>query len=727
MRIEVFLAELIEKKIHIASSNGELSVKVLKGNVDPATIQMIRERKQEIVAYLEGLKGNSYEAIPILPEAEAYPISDGQRRLYVLSQMDNNSTLYQLSNTVFFKGDFDRESFTKAVHETVNRHESLRTVFREDQSGEVKQWIIPPNELNLQIEIQQVFDPKNPLNAVSHVESYIEQDGRKGFDLENGPLIRATVIQYGADEYLFYYVMHHIICDGWSLDVLENDVLNFYEAFRSNATPTHESMRIQYKDYASWQLNQLESKKLQESRSFWLKRLEGDLPLLDLPSPLKRPRVKTSEGRKIVRPINSSLTHQIRTYSNENGGSLFVTAFACFNLLLYRYTAQTDLIIGTPVAGRNHPDLENQIGFYVNTLALRNELDPEDTFNDFYQKIKEATQACFNHQMYPFDRLVEELNLQRNSSRSAVFDVFFTVDSSKSSTSATPANQPAKIMEASSKFDLEIILQEFDNSLSLYSVFNPAVYEQEMVAGLLQHFEQLLKATLTSPQGIISEINYLSQEEEQELLFTFNHVRTERTEIGEDFKADEKMSGQSILDLFEEQVENHPDRTALYFSNALENDGQEAFQELSYKQLNDVSNRLANYLRAQHGVQKGDFITVLLERSEWLIISAMAILKLGATYVPVDPEYPEKRVAFIVEDSKSKLVVNEPFLETFKREMEGYSTELVKETLKPHQLAYVIYTSGSTGTPKGVMIQHDSLSSFFESCSQTFNAIPEIG
>ncbi|MFK7785586.1 MAG: condensation domain-containing protein [Crocinitomicaceae bacterium] len=727
MRIESFLAELIDKKIHIGSSDGELSVKIPKGTkVDPEIISTIRERKQEIINYLEGLKENTHEAIPATEKAESYPISDAQRRLYVLYQMDQEANVYLLSNTVFFKGDFDQKSFTKAVHETVKRHESLRTVFKENEVGEIKQWILPSKEVKFTVDVQDFQSTSDNQEEIeAQVQSYIEEDSRKEFDLENGPLIRAALMKCATDEYLFYYVMHHIICDGWSIDVLQKDVEEFYDAFKSNRLPKTETLRIQYKDYASWQLNQLESQKLQESRSFWMQKLEGDLPQIDLPTSLKRPTVKTSEGRKVGRHLSPELSGQIRELSTKKGGSLFITVLACFKALVYRYTAQSDLIIGTPIAGRNHPDLENQIGFYVNTLALRNQLNPEDSFDVFYQKIKEDTLASFDHQMYPFDRLVEELDVQRNSSRSAVFDIFFTVDSSNSEMPNFAVNSDMESMEVSSKFDLEIILQEYDNYLSLYAVFNPAVYEEEMIAGLLKHYEQLLKTTVTSPEVKISEINYLSREEERELLFTFNNLQ-EGTEKEASFKADEKMKERNMLTLFENQVAKTPQKTAVLFSKASVASEGDDFLEMTYQELDKTSNRLANYLQAKYEVESGDFVTVLLERSEWLVVAALAIMKFGATYVPVDPAYPENRVTFIVKDSQSKLIVDEALIQEFIYTQTEHSSSRPKVDLLPTDLAYVIYTSGSTGTPKGVMIKHESLSSFFESCSQTFNAIPEL-
>ncbi|WP_133054523.1 non-ribosomal peptide synthetase, partial [Niastella populi] len=624
----------------------------------------------------------------VTPQA-SYPISDGQRRLWVLSQFEGGSSAYNIPGSIYLDEDIDIENFRRAIDSTIDRHEVLRTVFREDQPGEIRQWILERKEIGFSIAYK---DFRKEENGKEKAEVWMAADAYRAFDLGKGPLLRATILQVAEAQYIFYFNIHHIISDGWSMEVLAKDVFRYYEAYKAGKEPELVELSIQYKDYSAWQSEQLNAETFKAHREYWLNRLSGELPLLDLPAGKQRPRVKTYNGHSLTAYLDKATTVKLKRYTQENGGSLFIGLLASWNVLMYRYTSQKDIVIGTPVAGRDHADLEGQIGFYVNTLALRNEVNPEESFAGFYSRLKDDTLRSYSHQMYPFDRLVEELGLQRDTSRSAVFDVMLTLQnngerSERFELSDEELNQITDKGYSTSKFDIEIAAREIGDYMHLNFIFNPDVYEKAMVEGLIGHYRQLLHVLLETPEVKISQIEFLSEEEKHQLLVTFNDT------------ALAYPKDKTIVDLFEEQVKKTPDHIAVVFGE----------KELTYHQLDEKSNQLAHYLRDIYDIRPDDLIGIKQERSEWMIISILGALKSGGAYVPIDPQYPRERIAYIKEDTNCKVCLNEEELVRFRKNQERYSTGKTTSKTKPDNLIYVIYTSGSTGKPKGVMVEHSGV------------------
>ncbi|WP_165760191.1 condensation domain-containing protein, partial [Niastella populi] len=569
----------------------------------------------------------------------SYAISDGQRRLWVLSQFEGGSAAYNIPGSIYLNQDIDIENFRRAIDATLERHEILRTIFREDESGEIRQWVLQREGLGFTIDYQ---DFRKAANKQEKVTAYISADSYRAFDLAKGPLLRAALLQVAEAEYVFYFNMHHIISDGWSMEVLSKDVLKYYEAYKAGKAPELKELRIQYKDYSAWQLAQLKDESFKAHREYWLDKLSGELPLLDLPTSKQRPKANTYNGHSLLTYLDKATTAKLKRYTQENGGSLFMGLLASWNVLMYRYTSQKDIIIGAPVAGRAHADLEDQMGFYLNTLALRNKVNPEESFARFYQSVKEDTVKSYSHQMYPFGRLVEELNLERDTSRSAVFDVLLDLHNGERSEglASLSTEEIDLIIDRGyriSKFDIEVIFQEEGDYLSLQIGFNTDVYEKAMVEGLIRHYKQLLTALLETPEEKISQIDYLSEQEKNELLVTFNDTAVS-------FPKDK-----TIVDLFEEQAAKTPHNVAIIFED----------RALTYRQLNEKSNQLAAYLRQNYTIQPDDLIGIQLDRSEWMIISMLGVLKAGGAYVPIDPEYPSSRKEYIVKDSSIALLITE--------------------------------------------------------------------
>ncbi|XLS30267.1 amino acid adenylation domain-containing protein [Flavobacteriaceae bacterium M23B6Z8] len=692
------LQKLKEQGIILEESNSKLKVHLLKEDVDVSILEEIKEFKEDLLSFMRSNR-MQYEAIPQVAVQESYPISDAQKRLWLSSQIEAESITYNLAANMHLKEDINVDIFTKAVEAVIDRHEILRTVFKKNEAGEVRQMVKSREEIGFKI---KYIDYRNEENKTEAVRSFIHEDSLKPFDLEVGPLINAVLLQIEDKEFIFYFNLHHITCDGWSTAILSKEILAYYEALKNNQVPVLKDLSIQYKDYSSWQLSQLNSEIFESHRSFWLENLSGEIQTLDLPSGKARPKQKTSNGRVLETKINADLTHQLKAYSKQNGGSLFMTLLAVWNVLMYRYTSKKDIIIGTPVAGRHHSDLADQIGFYVNTLSLRNQLDPKETFDSFYQKVKQSTLNAFDHQMYPFDRLVEDLKLKRDTSRNLLFDVLFTLQN----TEKNPLEETLKsnrLKWSNDKhyrrtlFDIQVTFQEISEELSFEIVYNTDVYDEEMIQRLMLHFEQLASSLLQDASTQIAEVNYLSKSEKEELIYQLNDTSLE-------FDLD-----RSIVNLFDEVVTNSPDNVAVVYNE----------ERLSYYELDQRSNQLANYL-IREGIATGQVVGLMLDRSIHIPVAIFGVLKAGAAYLPIDPSLPEDRIKFMLAKcNATHLLVTEAYS---KFEIEDIPVSIidapaVKVTpvdapslqTSSSDTAYCIFTSGSSGLPKGVMMTQRSI------------------
>ncbi|WP_197055460.1 non-ribosomal peptide synthetase, partial [Gillisia sp. Hel_I_29] len=654
------------------------------------------------VSLLEEATKSEYVSIEKIDVSLNYAISDSQRRLWVLSQFDGGSSAYNIPSRILLDGSYDIELFKRAIYSVVDRHEILRTVFKEDSSGEIRQWILEREALGFEI---GELDLRGELDIESSVLRYLDSDRMVEFDLAEGPLLRAVLLQVSEDRYVFYYNMHHIISDGWSMDVLSRDVFKYYEFYRTGNELELPELGIQYKDYASWQLSQLSTAIYQGHRDYWTDLLGGDLPVLDLPSSKVRPVIQSHQGQLLRTYISKESTQGLKRFSHQEGGTLFMGLLSSLKALLYRYTGQEDLVVGTPVAGREHSDLEDQIGFYINTLALRNEVRSEDSFEDLFRRVRQRTLDAYEHQGYPFDRLVEDLELRRDTSRSAVFDMMLVLQNTGD------AHQGIGISDSDvelitdqgfnlSKFDLSFTFEERGDYLALLLEYNTDVYEQEMLEGFIVHYKEFLEKLLSNPEALIGSIDYLAEEERVELLDVFNATAF-------DYPRDK-----TVVELFEEQVSKTPEAIAVVYEE----------ERLSYEELNRRSNQLAHYLQAHYTIEPDDLVGIMLPRSSWMIVGILGILKSGGAYVPIDPDYPEDRIAYMLEDSKCKVLLDEEFLDKFNNNNKSdYSTDNLSISLLPSNLLYVIYTSGSTGKPKGVMIEHSGVINRIDWMWKTFN------
>ncbi|MEM6685542.1 MAG: condensation domain-containing protein, partial [Bacteroidota bacterium] len=607
------LRQLSEKEILLEEVNGELKLFSKSGTVDNETLDLIRENKERIIAELRKGKNGSAKEIPLIPIQENYPLSSAQNSLWITSQFKGASVAYNVSYKMPIKQKLDVESFKKAMHAVMERHEILRTVFKKNEEGEVRQWILEQNEFELPI---QYLDYRNVAQNESIVATFIEEDAAKEFDLEKGPLFRVSLLQLGDEEYVFYYNMHHIISDGWSLEVLGKDAMTFYQAFAKGATPTIEPLRIQYKDYAAWQTHLVSQDTYNDHKTYWLNQLSGELPYIDLPGKNVTSNQKTYNGRLLETMIGAQETTLLKQFVAAEGGSLFMAVLATLKVLLYRYTDQKDIIIGTPIAGRDHEDLENQIGFYLNTLALRNKIDPTGDFIQFYNELKDNMLQAYAHQEYPFYSVVPNLNLKYDQSRSPVFDISVTFHNL--SEDKFRANGDIEITDDITDYgfeyvkqDIEFHFQPLDDTINFNVVYNTDRYSKALIVDFMQHYKQLVTSLLQNVNTPIAQVSYLSDEEKHELLHVFNT---------------EKMvaSDETLVSLFEKQARKTPDTTAVFFNET----------SITYKELDTLSNQLAHCFVKEHNIVSNDLIAVKLDRSEQFIITILAIMKAGAAYIP---------------------------------------------------------------------------------------------
>ncbi|MFK8105468.1 MAG: amino acid adenylation domain-containing protein [Saprospiraceae bacterium] len=696
------LKKISAQGIVIEVEKGKLQLFSAKGDVDRTILSEIKAHKNELISYLTkhenlSLKKKAYEEIPKCKAAVSYSLSNAQKRLWLSSQIEKNSIAFNMPRNIVLEGSYDIACFKKAIHNVIARHEILRTVFNLNDSGEIRQYVLSAQDLGFEIEYKDYQGEVDPETAS---QNYIAADSYRAFDLVTGPLLRVALLQLSADKYICYYNMHHIISDGRSMEVLERDLMKYYEANLAGNPPDIPSLRIQYKDYAAWQLHQLSRPSSLADRDYWLKRLSGELTVIDLPSYKIRPTVKTSNGKYFSTYLSEDLTNQMDQFVKQHDGSLFLLMLSVINVLIYRYTAVEDIIIGAPIAGRTHPELEDQIGFYINALIVRNKIIPANNFIDFYQSVKEAVLEDYAHQGYPFDKLVEDLALKYDQSRSPLADISLTLHNKQDQLSSENVNpdlfsQVEDKGAALCKNDIEFHATQLGGVIALDIVFNIDVYDERMISNMMRHFKALMSSLLSNPKALLHNVDYLSQKERQELLENFNDTQV-------DLPKDK-----TILDVFSAQASQTPDAVALVFGE----------QSLSYRALEERSNKLANHLIGEYGLKKGDFVGVHLDRSEQYIVCLLGILKSGGVYVPIDVNYPEDRKIYILEDANIQLLITDT---TYMFELDYYEGALLainvefdeadrltnQISIQPQDLAYIIYTSGSTGNPKGVLIEH---------------------
>lgn len=640
-----------------------------------------------------------YLVIPAMPVAPDYAVSDGQRRLWILSQLETEARAYHLYGQLPLEGEYQKAFFERALQQVIARHDILRTVFHMNESGELRQVILSDNEYQPDINF-----PDYEGMETDAVEAYIASESFRAFNLQHGPLWRVALIKTHSGRYLFYYNMHHIISDGWSMELLCREVMDNYACMVKGDSPQQKTLPIQYKDYAAWQQEQLSGSRMQAHRAYWLEQLAGELPVFSFPAFKPRPAVQSHNGNVLLATIGYDTMQALRALCRSQQATLFMGLLAVTKAVLYRYTGQEDIIAGSPVAGRDHADLEDQIGFYVNTLALRTRFSGTDNFSDLLNQVRDVTIAGYSHQAYPFDRLVEDLNIPKDMSRSAVFDVMVILHNqhNRQTIWGKAHNKTGNaIVEGGNcavPFDLTLEFIEGSDGLYMAVQFNSDVYDKESISRFIEHFRRLIQLVVADPQKAICDHALPTAAEREQLLYEFNDT------VNDFGKA------QTLIELCTNQAGKSPDDIALLYEN----------KAVSYRQMNECANQLGRFLQKHYNIKPDDVVGIQLPRSEWMVIALLAVLKAGGAYVPLDIIYPAERIAYIIQDSKAKVVIDETILERFKNMADDYAKDNITGKSQPSHLAYVIYTSGSTGVPKGVMIENRNVTAFINWCKQEF-------
>lgn len=703
--MESLLKKLREQNIIISLENKNLKVK-FNGDALPAELLAeLKDNKAALVQYLVNLEsGNGSMEIQTVAIQESYPLSSSQYRMWILCQFEGAGPAYNMPGVYVLEGNLDVVALEDAFRALIVRHEILRTSFGEDRNGDIRQFIHPP-ETDFQLLYE---DLRGEEEQEKELQKAIQADILHPFQLTTAPLLRGCIYQVSDDRFIFTCVMHHIISDGWSLEVFFNELLLFYNALVKGTALSLQPLRIQYKDYASWQDQQLHSAAFQAHKKYWLQQLSGELPVLALPGDHPRPVEKRYHGGRVTRRMDAATCQALKALCQRQDASLFMGLLSLVKLLLYRYTGQTDIIIGSPIAGRDHIDLEDQIGLYLNTIVLRTAFQHEDSFEALLARIRQVTLGAYEHQTYPFEQLVDDLNLQRDLSRSPLFDVMIILQNAHVKSTGVK-NLPGDVKMTGynqgehlvSKLDLTFDFTELEEGLQATIEYNSDIYEAHTAAQWLTHLVQLVQAVLEKPGQSIATIQYLPPAEKKMLLETFNLTALEFPEL-------------TLIDLLEQQVQRTPDQIALIVED----------RSFTYHQLNAIVNQVATCLQNTFQLTTGDLVALQLERSEWLLICLLAIWKGGGVYVPVDPSYPKERIDYIIADSACKVVLDDAALSVIREKIKGSDAHRQSVSLKPANLAYCIYTSGTTGKPKGCLITHGNVVNFFMGMNEVFPEAP---
>jgi amino acid adenylation domain-containing protein len=670
----------------------------------------IQERKAEILEFLKAAnRTTNYTSTPLVPIKRQgnLPLSFAQQRLWFLDQLLPNNPFYNVPAALHLKGWLNFVALEQTFNEIVQRHEALRTHFVV-QSGQPVQVIKSTLKISLPIiDLQQ----QPPAERETQARQLITQEAQRPFNLSTDPLLRVTLLRLDEAEHILLLNMHHIVSDGWSIGVLVQEIAALYTAFTSNQPSPLPQLAIQYADFAQWQRQSLQGEVLETQLAYWRTQLDN-VSILNLPTDRPRPAVQSYRGARKFLQLPKSLSEALLALSQEEGATLFMTLLAAFQILLYRYTQQEDIAVGSPIANRNRSEIEGLIGFFVNSLVLRTDLSGNPNFRELLSRVKEVALAAYAHQDLPFEKLVEELHPERNLNQNPLFQVAFALQNAPMSALELPGLtlSPWQFDTKTTRFDLEFHLweQESNNGfwvdssggISGFVIYSTDLFDDATITRMLGHFQILLEGIVANPEQRIANLPLLSESELHQLFVEWNN-----TQVG-------YPQDKCIHQLFESIVEKNPDAIALVFGD----------QQLSYQELNVHSNKLAHYLK-KSGVTAEVLVGLCVERSFDMIIGMLGILKAGGAYLPLDPTYPPERLKFMLADAQV------PILLTHQRWVErlgDYSSQIIcldrdweiisqekEDNLKSEvtidNLAYVIYTSGSTGKPKGVQIEHRGL------------------
>ncbi|ARU60228.1 hypothetical protein CBW65_03505 [Tumebacillus avium] len=678
----------------VSRVNKEFGIKIpLRTLFEAPTVIELAERVEALCA-VETSPAKSEAPITPVSRDGKLPLSFSQQRLWVLEQLIPGLTAYNIPYAVRLTGVLHHAQFETALHEMIKRHESFRTTFS-DANGEPEQVIgeAVPTPL-------AVVDLTHLSGAAQaeEVTRLVQAENTTAFDLRNGPLIRYQLLKLGEQEHVLLLTLHHIISDGWSRGILTQELTQLYAALVSGKAPALPHLPLQYADFAAWQRKFLQEE-LGPQLDYWKNLLGGDLPALQLPTdrPRPRPPMQTFNGAQLTFRLPREVGDKLIHLSQKQGATLFMTLLAAFQTLMMHYSGQQDFAVGTPIANRNRQDTESIIGFFVNTLALRADLSGNPTFLELIGRAKESALGAFANQDVPFEKIVEEVETDRDLSRSPLFQVLFGLQNFQQSKIelAGLTFEPVEDTGSTAKFDLSLLMSE-DDEFGVGGTFeyNTDLFDASTIERLHGHFVQLATLLADDPSQRVGSLSLLTESERVLVVSAWNQTAT-------------PYPSASMQQLFEEQAALTPDAVAAVYGSA----------KLTYRQLNERANQIAHYLK-ELGVGPDVLVGLCIDRSLEMVISLLGIIKAGGAYVPIDPNYPQERIAYMLEDTQVPVLITVSALEGILPQhganvicldrdwlsFAGQSTENPTSVTTQDSLAYVIYTSGSTGRPKGVVV-----------------------
>ncbi|AET57957.1 amino acid adenylation domain-containing protein [Paenibacillus terrae HPL-003] len=630
-------------------------------------------------------------------QREVYPVTSQQKRLYSIQQLDPAGTSYNVPFAVEVSGNIDKEKWQVAVQKLVERHEPLRTSFHLE-NGQLIQ------RVHDQVSCPILYIETNEEELESHASAFIQS-----FELNRAPLVRTALLELSSTKHIFIMDIHHIICDGLSLNILIQDLL---EVYQENALPL---IQVHYKDYAIWQEEWLHSLAFKQQEHFWMERFSGELPTLNMPTDYRRPPQQTFDGEQLDFELDATTTAKLKELAVSEQVTSYMALFSAYTILLAKYSGQKDIIVGSPLSGRRTGQLDHTVGMFANVVPLRNKLEYEQTYADFLQQVKSEMLLIYENGDYPLEQLLEQIPLQRDLSRNPLFDTVFTLEDVEELDIQMKDIElkEYKIGTQSAKFDLtwEIRLGE---TIEIHLGYNKSLFSKATMERLIGHFQQIILQIVDNPGIFIKDILLLTDWEHHEVLHQFN--------LSENLP---DHSESTVIQLWEERVTQTPDAIALEWRE----------EKLTYRQVNEQANQIARVLRSRN-ISRDQVVGIMLLPSCLRVVSVMGVLKAGASYLPIDPSYPAERIAYFIEDSQAQLLITErALMDNITADLGGpgrilfiddrqaidqYDTSNIESITRPEDMAYVIYTSGSTGKPKGVVIEHHSLCNF-SNLATTFN------
>ncbi|AJH24202.1 peptide synthetase [Bacillus velezensis] len=634
-----------------------------------------RPTVEELASVIQDLEESPYEAIQPAKKQDTYPVSSAQKRMYVLQQLEDGGVGYNMPAVLELTGPLDRSRLEETFRQLVERHESLRTSFETGPDGE------PVQRIHDSVPFQ--------LDEAESADAFV-----RPFCLEEAPLFRAALVKESEEHHLLLTDMHHIISDGVSVNTLIKEFGELY-AGRSLAP-----MRLQYKDYAVWQRSFQEKEGYQKQEAYWLKRLEGELPVLELPADKPRPAVRSFAGGSVSCTLDADTASGLHRIARDHGSTLYMVLLAAYNTLLARLSGQEDIIVGSPIAGRPHKDLEPILGMFVNTLAIRTEPKGDKRFTDYLAEVRQAALEAYEHQDYPFEELVERIGVQRDTSRNPLFDAMLVVQNMEHEELLLDGLhiQPADVSRPVSKFDVTLQASEGGGQIHFLFEYAASLFRKETMQRWASHFMTMLEHIVREPETSIQAISMLTAPERDRILSDFNGM------------TDKQLPEKTVHGLFITQARKTPDAAALISGETL----------VTYKELDDWSNKIARALQKRQ-IGPNAAVGIVIPRSPEQVAAVFGVWKAGGAYVPIDPEYPEERKQYIISDSGTALLLTahgaiDQVPDHFKGEVlalediREQDASPVQPLSAPEDLAYIIYTSGTTGRPKGVMVEHRSVS-----------------